>query len=94
MELIYCVINSEYSLKATYDCALHMEFYKRLMVQSSMSSNHNHIVAIFSLNLVMRIIEYFVYKRVFGFPTFCLYYLFMKLFLFQSKTKDTVNGID
>ena len=40
------------------------------------------------------IVEYFVYKRVFGFPPFCLYYFFMKLFLFQSKTKNAVNDIN
>ena len=31
------------------------------------------------------IVEYFVYERMFGFPSFCFYYLFVKLFLFKNK---------
>ena len=34
---------------------------------------------------------YFIYKRVSGFLPFCIYYLFMKLFLFQSKPKNVVK---
>ena len=39
-------------------------------------------------------IQYFVSKRVFDFPRSCFYYLFMKLFLFQSKTKNAVKNIN
>ena len=39
------------------------------------------------------IVEYFVYKRMFGFPPFYFFYLFMKLFLLQSITKNPVNDI-
>ena len=51
-------------------------------------------VAIIFLNFVEVVVEYFVYKIVLNFPRFCLYYLFMKLFLFQSKTKNAVKDIN
>ena len=37
------------------------------------------------------IVEYFTDKSLFGFSPFCLHYLFMKLFLLHSKTKNTVK---
>ena len=61
-----------------------------LTVQSSTSSKVTSII--FKFGEVM--VEYFVYKTVFGFPPFCFYYLFMKLFLQQSKTKNSVKNIN
>ena len=69
------------------------DFYiRRLTAQSSMSSNYTSIASIF-LKFGEVIVEYCVYKRVLDFPQFCFYDLFMKLFLFQSKTKPEVKGI-
>ena len=57
-----------------------------------MSYKYRYIASTF-FKFVKGIVEYFVYKSVFGFPSFCFYYLFMKLFLFKSKTKNTVMEI-
>ena len=69
------------------------DFYSRLPVQASTSFNYRYVASFF-FEFGVVIVEYFVYKRVFGFPPFCLYYFFMKLFLFQSKTKNAVNDIN
>ena len=53
-----------------------------------MSSNYHYLVSIF-LKIREFIVEYFVYKRLFGFESFS-----MKVFLFQSKTKNTVKDIN
>ena len=68
------------------------DFYRRLTAQSSMNSICCYDTSIF-LELGEIIVEYFVYKRIFGFPPFCFFYLFMKLFLLQSITKNPVNDI-
>ena len=65
-------------------------FYRRLTVQSSMSSNY--VASIFFLKLGEVIVEYFVYKRVFGFPLFCFCYLFMKFFLPVKNEKYSKIG--
>ena len=59
----------------------------------SMSSSYRYVVLIF-FKFDEVIVEYFVYKRVFGFPLFSFYYPFMKLFLFQSKAKSEVKDIN
>ena len=94
VELICCVINSGYSLKATCFASVFCgwDFYRRLTVQSSTSSNYRCVASNF-FKFGEDIIEYFFYKTVFGFPPFCFYHLFMKIFLFQSKTKNAVKDI-
>ena len=93
VEFIYCVINSDYSLKATLSVFCGRNFYGRLTVQSSMSSNYSYVVSI-SLKFCEVVVKYFLYKRIFGFPPFWLYYLFMRLFLIQSKSKNSVKDIN
>ena len=64
------------------------DFYGRLTVQSSMSSNCHYVESIFvKLGEVVR-----KYENVLDFPPFYLYYLFMKLFLLQSKTEYLKNN--
>ena len=65
------------------------DFYRRLTVQSYMSFNYRYVALIF-WKFGEAIVKYCV-KSVFDFPPFCFYYLFMKLFLFQSKTKYAVK---
>ena len=62
------------------------DFYRKLTEQSSMSSNCRYVASSF-LKIGEVIVEYVVYTTIFGFSMFCFYYLFKKLFLFQSKTK-------
>ena len=84
VQLICCVLNSSYSFVA----GIFIEVYLL---------NHQWAPTTVTLQCFLKfvefIVEYFVYKRVFCFPPFCFYYLFMKLFLFQSKTKNTVKDI-
>ena len=69
------------------------DVYRKLTVDSYMSSNYRYVASIF-LKFDEVIIEYFVYNRMFGFPPFPFYYLFMKLFLFLSKKKSAVKDIN
>ena len=92
VELICCVINSSYSLKVTLECFMD-GIYNKLTIHSSVNSNYRYVASVF-FKFGEVIVEYFVYKRVFGFPPFCFSYLFMKLFLFQSKTKNVVKDVN
>ena len=69
------------------------DFYRRLTVRSSKSSNYRHVASMF-LKFGEVIVEYFAYKRVFSSPPISCYYLSMKLFLFQPKMKNTVKAIN
>ena len=80
-------------LKATLECVLCPNSYRRLTIQSSTSCNYRYNASIF-FEFGEVIAKYFVYKRIYGFPPFCFYYLCMKLFLFQSKTKNGVKEVD
>ena len=59
------------------------DFYRRLTVQSFMSCNYRCDVSIF-LKYGEIIVKYFFYKKIFGFPPFCFYYLF-EAFSIQAK---------
>ena len=82
-----------YSLKATLECILCRDLYRKLTVQSSIGSDYRLVASIF-LRFGEVIAEYFVYKKLFGFPPFCFHYLFMKVFQFQLKTKITSNKLN
>ena len=69
------------------------DFYGRLTVQSSTGANYCDVASIF-FKFGEVIAEYFIYEWVFGFTPFCCYYLFMELFVFQSKTKIAVKYIN
>ena len=58
-----------------------------------MSSSYRYIASIF-FKFGEVTVEYFVYKSMFGLPPFCFYYIFIKLFLFQSKTKNVVKDMN
>ena len=84
-----------YCLKAILECVLWLGFLQKITLQSSMRSNHHYVASIFfKFSENSFLIEYFVYKRVFGFPPSCFYYVFMRLFLFQSKTRNAVKDIN
>ena len=90
-----CVINIGYTLKAALECVLWTGFLQKIdctILHELQLPLYCLILFFFEFSEV--IVEYFVYKRVFGFHPFCFYYLFMKLFLFQSKTKNAVKDIN
>ena len=66
------------------------DFYRRLTVQSFMSCNYRCDASIF-LKYGEIIVKYFFYKRIFGFPPFCFYYLF-EAFSIQAKKSSFVSG--
>ena len=68
-------------------------FYRRLTVEFSMTSKYRYAVSV-SLKFGDIIFEYFFYKRVFGFLPFYFYYIFEKIFLFQSKTKYLLKYVN
>ena len=92
VELICCVLSSAYSVKATLEYVLWPEFLQKIKCTIFDEFLLSLVASIFLIfGEVM--VEYFVYKTVFGFSLFCFYYFFMKFFLFQSKTKNAVQDI-
>ena len=94
VELICCVINCEDSLKTILECALRPEFLKKIDCKIFHGLQLPLCVVSIFLKFDEVIVEYFVYKRVFGFPPFCFSYFLIKLFLFQSKAKNVVKKIN
>ena len=92
VEIICCVLSSACSVKATLEYVLWPEFLQKIKCTIFDEFLLSLVASIFLIfGEVM--VEYFVYKTVFGFPLFCFYYFFMKFFLFQSKTKNAVQDI-
>ena len=91
VKLICCVVNSDIVWNLHQSLLCGWDSYRRLTVQSSMSSNYHYGAIFFKFGEV--IVEHCVYKRVFGFPLFYFYYLFI-VFLFQSKTNNAVKNIN
>ena len=86
-------MNSGCSLNATLECVLWLGFLQKINCTVFRKPqlplcffNHFEFWQVHSWILCL--------QKVFGFPQFCFYYLFMKLFLFQSKTKNTVKDIN
>ena len=82
-----------YSLKSTLQCVLRLEFLQKIDFATSMSTDYYYAPSLF-LKFGEIIVEYIVYKSLFGFPLFCFYYHFMKAFLILSKTKNLVKDIN
>ena len=93
VELICCVLSSACSVKATLEYVLWPEFLQKIKCTIFDEFLLSLVASIF-LIFGEAMVEYFVYKTVFGFPLFCFYYFFMKFFLFQSKTKNAEQDID
>ena len=86
-------MNSGYSLNATLEYVVWLGFLQKI-----------NCTVFHKLQLPLCFFNHFEFwqvhswifclQKVFGFPPFYFCYLFMKLFLFQSKTKDTVKDIN
>ena len=87
VEFICCVINSDYDLKAIYNCFAAGIFTKDYLHNLPLASITAYIISIY-LKFGEAIVECLVCKLVFDFPPPCFYYFFMYK-VFSIPVKNT-----